>query len=142
MFFSVSRFSGLSKPSTVPAGSLAKASSVGAKTVKGPALLRVSTSAAAWTAVTNVVKRPSAIAVSTMSLAAGTAVGGTAVAIGAAAGVPHAANTIEANNKTNSELMCRRFTLAPFHGDEHFAEKGNLSLSFCENDNYKINCRE
>jgi hypothetical protein len=54
----------------------------------------------------------------------GTAVGGTTVAIGAAAGVPHADITSEANNNTNSEPMCRRFTLAPFLGDECFVTEG------------------
>ena len=39
----------------MPAGSLAKASLVGAKTVKGPALLSVSTRPAALTAATRVV---------------------------------------------------------------------------------------
>ena len=57
----------LSNASTVPAGSLAKASSVGAKTVKGPAPLRVSTKPAAVTAATRVVKEPAETAVSTMS---------------------------------------------------------------------------
>src|SRR5512147_2026468 len=64
-------FSGLSKVSMVPAGSLAKASSVGAKTVNGPAPLRVSTNPAACTAATKVLKRPSATAVSTISIGFG-----------------------------------------------------------------------
>ena len=72
-------------------------------TVKGPAPLRVSTNPAAWTAVTNVVKRPSATAVSTMSLGVGVAVGGTTVAVGVAADVPHAANTSDVNNTMNNK---------------------------------------
>ena len=40
---------------TVPSGSILNASSVGAKTVKGPALSSVSTSPAAFTAATRVV---------------------------------------------------------------------------------------
>ena len=44
------------QPVTVPAGSSAKASLVGAKTVNGPALFRVSTNPAACTAVTRVEK--------------------------------------------------------------------------------------
>jgi len=55
------------KASTVPSGSLAKASSVGAKTVKGPSPLRASTKPAACKAAAKVVKRPSATAVSTIS---------------------------------------------------------------------------
>src|SRR5580704_10790091 len=51
----MSRFSGFSRLSTVPAGSLAKASLVGAKTVNGPGPSRVSTRPAAFTAATSVV---------------------------------------------------------------------------------------
>ena len=51
----------------LPAGSAAKASSVGAKRVNGPSLLSVSTSPAAFVAATNVLKLPAATAVSTMS---------------------------------------------------------------------------
>ena len=40
--------------STVPAGNFANASSVGANTVKGPALFKVSTKPAAVTAAANV----------------------------------------------------------------------------------------
>ena len=40
MATSLSLFSGFSRSSTVPAGSLAKASSVGAKTVNGPGALQ------------------------------------------------------------------------------------------------------
>lgn len=57
----------LRRLSTVPWGNLAKASSVGAKTVKGPGLFNVSTSPAACTAVTNVLKLPADTAVSTIS---------------------------------------------------------------------------
>src|SRR6478735_6903442 len=57
----------LSRVSTVPAGSLAKSSSVGANTVNGPSPLRVSTRPAAWRAAARVVKLPAATAVSTMS---------------------------------------------------------------------------
>ena len=55
-----------SKPSTVPDGSFEKASSLGAKTVKGPGLLRASTRPAALTAVTRVLNEPAETAVSTM----------------------------------------------------------------------------
>jgi hypothetical protein len=51
----VSLFSGFTRVSTVPAGSLAKAALVGAKTVKGPGLESVSTRSAALTAATSVV---------------------------------------------------------------------------------------
>jgi hypothetical protein len=53
--------------SSVPGGRAANASSVGAKTVKGPSPRSVSSRPAAWTAVTSVVKSPAAMAVSTMS---------------------------------------------------------------------------
>lgn len=49
-------------------GILAKASSVGAKTVKGPEDLRVSTRPATVRAVARVLKEPAPTAVSTMSL--------------------------------------------------------------------------
>ena len=52
----------------MPFGNLANASSVGAKTVNGPAPLRVSTRPAAFTAVTSVLNDPAATAVSTMSI--------------------------------------------------------------------------
>ena len=52
---------------TVPAGNLANASSVGAKTVNGPVPLSVSTSPAAFSAAASVLKDPAATAVSTMS---------------------------------------------------------------------------
>lgn len=48
-------------------GIFAKASSVGAKTVNGPGLFRVSTSPAALTAATSVLKLPAEMAVSTIS---------------------------------------------------------------------------
>jgi hypothetical protein len=66
---SLALFSGLSSDSTVPAGSLAKAASVGANTVNGPGPLRVSTRPAALSAVARVLKLPAATAVSTMSAA-------------------------------------------------------------------------
>ena len=52
---SVALFSGLSSVSTVPAGSLAKASLVGANTVNGPFDSSVGTRPAAFTAATSVV---------------------------------------------------------------------------------------
>jgi len=58
-------FSGLSSISTVPAGSLANAASVGANTVNGPSDERVSTSPASATAVTSVVWISDQIAIST-----------------------------------------------------------------------------
>jgi len=60
-------FSGFNKDSIVPAGNLAKASSVGANTVNGPSPFNVSTKSAAFTAATNVLNDPAATAVSTMS---------------------------------------------------------------------------
>ena len=53
--------------STVPAGSLANASSVGAKTVNGPALFNVGTRPAAVKAAASVLNEPALTAVSTMS---------------------------------------------------------------------------
>jgi hypothetical protein len=60
---------GLEQIFTVPPGSLANASSVGANTVKGPGPLRVSTRPAALTAVTSVLNELAATAVSTISAA-------------------------------------------------------------------------
>src|SRR5829696_1122396 len=57
----------LSSASTVPSGSAAKASSVGAKTVYGPAPLSVSTRPAAVAAASNVLNEPASVATSTMS---------------------------------------------------------------------------
>src|SRR6201991_4347447 len=51
----MSLFSGLTRVSTVPAGSLANASLVGANTVNGPGPDSVSTRPAAFTAATSVV---------------------------------------------------------------------------------------
>jgi hypothetical protein len=59
-------FSGFNKVSTVPAGSFAKAAFVGAKTVKGPALCKVATKSAAFTAATNVVWSFDPTAISTI----------------------------------------------------------------------------
>ena len=67
MSVSFALFSGLMSSSTVPAGSLAKAASVGAKTVNGPALFMVSTRPAAPSAAARVLKAPALTAVSTMS---------------------------------------------------------------------------
>src|SRR6056297_1360266 len=64
---SLSLFSGFSKLATVPSGSAANASSVGAKTVNGPSPFRASTSPAAFTAATRVLKSSAATAVSTTS---------------------------------------------------------------------------
>ena len=64
---SLALFSGLMSSSTVPAGSLAKASSVGAKTVNGPGDFMVSTRPAAPSAAARVLKVPAPTAVSTMS---------------------------------------------------------------------------
>ncbi len=61
-------FSGLSRVSTVPAGSLANAASVGANTVNGPSPFKASTRSAALSAAASVLKVPAATAVSTMSL--------------------------------------------------------------------------
>src|SRR6478672_4489615 len=63
-------FSGFSSASSVPAGSFANASSVGANTVNGPAPFSVSTRSAAWSAFASVLNDPAATAVSMMSLSA------------------------------------------------------------------------
>jgi len=63
-------FSGFTKDSTVPLGNLANASLVGANTVNGPALLRVYTNPAAFTAATKVVWSAEFTALSTISLVA------------------------------------------------------------------------
>ena len=55
----------------MPFGSLANASSVGAKTVKGPVPDSVSTRPAAWTAATSVLNDPAPTAVWTMSISFG-----------------------------------------------------------------------
>jgi hypothetical protein len=51
----------------VPGGNFAKASSLGAKTVKGPGLLSASTKLATCTAVTRVWNEPAPTAISTIS---------------------------------------------------------------------------
>src|SRR5579862_2718419 len=79
MAFNFSLFSGLRSDSTVPAGSLLKASSVGANTVKGPLPFKVSARPAACSAVVNVLKVPAATAVSTMSFCAEPAAAGIAL---------------------------------------------------------------
>src|SRR5512135_2136845 len=56
----------LRKESMVPPGSFLKASSVGAKTVKDPDPLRLTSSCVAFNAVTRVVNRPSATRASMM----------------------------------------------------------------------------
>jgi len=62
-------FSGLSKHSTNPVGNEEKASSDGAKTVKGPlGLDKASVKSAAERAAAKVVKDPASTAVCTMSL--------------------------------------------------------------------------
>ena len=61
-----SRFSGFNNVSTVPAGSFAKASLVGAKTVNGPLLANVSVSFAAFMAVASVLKSGDAEAAAMM----------------------------------------------------------------------------
>src|SRR5690606_8763764 len=70
MVDSISLFSGFSSVSTVPAGRAAKASLVGARTVKGPAPDRVSTRPAALTAATSVVWSAELTAFSMMFLSA------------------------------------------------------------------------
>src|ERR1700754_2882987 len=65
---SIALFSGLTKVSTVPAGNLSKAALVGANTVNGPALDKVSTRPAALTAATRVVWSFELTAFSTMFL--------------------------------------------------------------------------
>ena len=76
MAASIALFSGLISSSTVPAGSLAKAASVGANTVNGPALFIVSTRPAAPSAAARVLKAPAPTAVSMMSAILGAAVAG------------------------------------------------------------------
>eukprot|EP00900_Chrysochromulina_parva_P018519 jgi/Chrpa1/26669/Chrysochromulina_OHIO_Genome00008204-RA len=73
MAASLALFSGLRRSSMVPAGSLAKAASVGANTVKGPTLFMVSTRPAAPSAAARVLKAPAPPAVSTMSAILGAA---------------------------------------------------------------------
>src|SRR3954454_3905774 len=70
MAASCALFSGFSRFLTVPAGSLAKAWSVGANTVNGPGPSRVAVSPAALIAAVNVLNWPAATAVLTMSLSA------------------------------------------------------------------------
>src|SRR5215217_698218 len=70
MVASMSLFSGLSRVSTVPAGSASKAALTGARTVKGPAPDRVSTRPAALTAATSVVWSAEFTAFSMMFLSA------------------------------------------------------------------------
>src|SRR5690606_18389520 len=67
MAASLSLFSGFRSDSTVPAGRAAKAAFVGAKTVKGPSPLSVSTNPAALTAATSVEKSGLPAAMSTMA---------------------------------------------------------------------------
>src|ERR1700733_9137439 len=64
----MSLFSGFSSVSTVPMGSFANASLVGANTVNGPGPFSVSTNPAAFTAATSVVWSAELTALSTMSL--------------------------------------------------------------------------
>jgi hypothetical protein len=66
MSMSIALFSGLRRFSTVPGGSFAKASSVGAKTVTVSFPLRVSTRPAAVRAAVRVLKEPAMTAVSTI----------------------------------------------------------------------------
>ena len=68
MLASFSLFSGLSNSATVPFGSFAKAALVGAKTVNGPLLLKVSARPAALTAATSVEKSSLPAAISTIVL--------------------------------------------------------------------------
>jgi len=85
----------------VPAGNLAKASLVGAKTVKGPSPLRASARSAARTAATKVEKSGLPAAMSTMVLE-GSSVG-TAVGLGAmvgAAGVAAGAQAASTSART------------------------------------------
>jgi hypothetical protein len=63
---SLALFAGLKRLSTGALGSLAKASSVGANTVNGPALCSVSASPAALMAATNVLNCPAPAAIWTM----------------------------------------------------------------------------
>src|SRR3954451_922159 len=74
MAASFSLLAGWSRVSSVPAGSLANASLVGAKTVYGPGPDRVSASPAAFTADTRVEKSGLPAAISTMVFAAGAVV--------------------------------------------------------------------
>src|SRR3954465_8890205 len=84
-------FSGFSRVSTVPAGSIEKALLVGANTVNGPGLLSVSTSTAAFTAATSVVWSREFTALSMMSLAGYMGAPPTILLAGAAAMAPIAA---------------------------------------------------
>ncbi len=66
MVFNVSL--SLSNASIVPSGSLSKASSVGANTVKGPSPCKASTSPVSVSALASVLKFPDSTAIVTMSL--------------------------------------------------------------------------
>src|SRR5271157_3997334 len=88
----LSLVSGLRRLSTVPSGSLAKASSVGARTVNGPWPLSVSTRSAALTAATRVLNEPAPTAVSTMSFFSPTKAGTTRAS---AATIPRSVRMIE-----------------------------------------------
>ncbi len=63
---SIALFSGFNRFSTVPAGSMANAALVGAKTVNGPGPFSVSTNPAALTAATRVVWSVEFTALATM----------------------------------------------------------------------------
>src|SRR5580698_5514166 len=98
----MSLFSGFSNVSTVPAGSLAKASLVGAKTVNGPAPFRVSTRPAAFTAATRVVWSAELTALSMMSLVG-------YIGCPPTMGVLSAAKAIHAVTRLNSRTADLRF---------------------------------
>ena len=100
--------------SRVSGGSLAKASLVGAKTVKGPFPLRASTRPAAWTALTRVVTlaMPGPVATSTMS--PWVAMGPAAMAVGAVdENIERAAESQRAGGDDEGQDVGER----AFHGD-------------------------
>src|SRR3954470_22957632 len=100
----------LSRPSSVPAGSAAKAASVGAKTVNGPVPWGVSTRPAALTAASSVLNEPASVAVSTMSLAIAADAEGAVLGavVGAAVGAAVAVGALEQAAKAMASAGARR----------------------------------
>ena len=87
----------------MPAGRAAKAASVGAKRVNGPAPLSVSTSPAAVAALSSVVKLPAEVATPTMSPAAAAVGAAVGAVVGAVVAADEHAATTRATAATESE---------------------------------------
>ena len=116
MAVSLALFSGLSRLSSVPAGSLANASSVGANTVNGPLPFSVSTRPAACSAAARVLNDPAATAVSTMS----------AVAASALTDVPNEDVASRAIERTDPQSLGNELHLLL-----SFVSRANSTLSEC-----------